>query len=255
MDEAALAGGIAARLAGAGQDLPYYRRLMLAIEAEILVGRLREGQTLPGERGLAVALGLSRVTVRKALDGLAESGLVTRRQGARTEVNPRVEKALSTLTSFSEDMHARGLRPGFRWISREFARPSAVEAAALGLPPGAEVWRLARVRTGDGRPIAREIATIPSRFLASADLVDGSLYRSLAARGASPTRAVQRLRAALPTAADRRELDCGPDTPILEVERRCFLASGEIVEYSFSRYRADVYDFIVELSRQGSARS
>lgn len=252
MDEGALAGGIAARLADAEPDMPYYRRLMLAIEAEILVGRLRQGQPLPGERRLALALGLSRVTVRRALAGLVESGLVTRRQGARTEVNTRVEKALSTLTSFSEDMLARGLRPGSRWISREFSRPSAVEAAALGLSLGAHVWRFARVRTGDGRPIAREIATIPARYLASAELVDGSLYRSLAARGASPVRAVQRLRASLPRAGDRRDLDCGSDTPILDIERRCYLASGAIVEFSCSRYRADAYDFIVELSRLGS---
>lgn len=248
MDETALADDIAARLARAEPELPYYRRLMIAIEAAIAGGRLRQGQALPGERGLAQALGLSRVTVRKALDGLAAGGLVTRRHGARTEVT-RVEKKLSSLTSFSEDMIARGLAPGCRWISRSLARPTPAEAVALGLAEGAQVWRLARVRTGDGLPIAREVSTVPAALLASADLIDGSLYRSLAARDTAPVRAVQRLRAALPDASDRRDLGCAPDTPILEIERRCFAASGAIVEFCRSRYRADVYDFTVELVR------
>lgn len=249
MDAGALIDGISSRLAHEGAGLPQYRRLMLAFEAEITNGRLTKGQPLPGERGLAQSLGLSRVTVRKALDELARAGLIVRRHGARTEVSTRVEKAMSSLTSFSEDMLARGLTPGCRWLHRELARPTPFEASVLGLRPGDEVWRLARVRTGDGRPIAREVSTIPRRFLTDADLIDGSLYRSLAARDAAPVRALQRLRAAMPDAADRSELGCAADTPVFEVERRCFLASDEIVEFCRSRYRADVYDFVFELIR------
>jgi GntR family transcriptional regulator len=249
MDGQAFADRVAARLDAESSELPLYRRLMRAIESEIAEGRLRHGQALPAERGLAEALGLSRVTVRKALGGLEGVGLVTRRHGARTEVATRVEKTLGALTSFSEDMLARGLQPGFRWIAREAARASAAEAAALGLPPGAQVWRLARVRLGDGRPIAREVSSIPLRFLRGLELIEGSLYRTLEAGGAMPARAEQRLRAALADAADRRELDCADTTPILEIERRCFLASGEVVEFCRSRYRADVYDFFVELRR------
>ncbi|MBP7003193.1 GntR family transcriptional regulator [Amaricoccus sp.] len=249
MDPGGLASALAARIDDDAPELPRYRRLSRAIEAEIAEGRLRQGFALPGERDLAQALGVSRVTVRKALDELAVAGLLTRRHGARTEVSTRVEKALSTLTSFSEDMLARGIAPGFRWISREAVRATAAEATALGLPPGAAVWRLARVRTGDGRPIAREISTVPAAYLEDAALVEGSLYRALAARGALPVRAVQRIRAALPDAADLAVLDCAETTPILEAERRCFLAGGEVVELCRTRYRADVYDFVVELHR------
>ena len=66
---------------------------------------------------LAVALSLSRVTVRKAIEGLVEEGLLRRRHGSKTEIGSRVEKSLSTLTSFSEDMSSRGLAPGCVWIS------------------------------------------------------------------------------------------------------------------------------------------
>jgi GntR family transcriptional regulator len=249
MDAGAFAYKIGARLDADAPGLPRYRRLMRAIEREIAEGGLRQGFTFPGERDFAKALGFSRVTVRKALDGLEGAGLVTRRHGARTEVSTRVEKALSTLTSFSEDMLARGIVPGFRWTAREAGRSTPAEAAALGLAPGAPVWRLARVRTGDGRPIARETSTLPARFLDGLDLVEGSLYRTLAARGAQPVRAVQRMRAVLPDAGDRADLECAETTPVLEVERRCFLGGGEVVEFSRTRYRADVYDFIVELHR------
>lgn len=249
MDAGDFARVIAEQIDAEAPGVPRYRRLMRAIEREIAAGRLRQGAALPGERGLAEALGVSRVTVRKALDGLENAGLVLRRHGARTEVNTRVEKTLSTLTSFSEDMLARGIAPGFRWVSREAGRATPAEATALGLAPGAPVWRLARVRTGDGRPIARELSTVPAGYLDGLELIDGSLYRTLAARGAQPVRAVQRLRAVLPDAADRAELECAETTPVLEVERRCFLAGGEAVEFSHTRYRADVYDFVVELHR------
>jgi len=249
VDDRTLIRSIAEKLADGAPNLPRYRRLMVAVEAEIVGGRLRPGQMLPGERALAAELGLSRVTVRKALDALAASGLVARRHGARTEVNTRVEKPLSALMSFSEDMEARGISPGFRWISRELTRPSPDEAMALGISPAGRVWRFSRVRTGDGQPIAREVSTIPGRHLLDAELIDGSLYKTLAARGAMPSRAVERFRATGADALDRTHLECADDTPILEFERRCFLANGEPVEFTRSRYRADVYDFVIELTR------
>ena len=168
---------------------------------EIAGGGLRpRASRCRASAGWPQALGLSRVTVRKALDGLVAAGLVTRRHGARTEVNARVEKALSSLTSFSEDMLARGLAPGFRWISRELVRPSPAEATALGLAADAQVWRLARVRTGDGRPIAREVSTVPARFLDSA-----RPDRRLALPHASPRAAPRRCaRAAAARGAARR---------------------------------------------------
>lgn len=230
-------------------DLPLYRRLSVAIEADIDAGDLREGDLLPGERVLAEALDLSRVTVRSAIDALVDAGRLRRRHGARTEVAGRLEKALSALTSFSEDMLSRGKEPGFRWIGKELSRPSPAEMMALGIPAAQEVWRLARVRTADGHAIAREVSSVPARYLAGADLIDGSLYKALATVGAMPVRALQRLRAATATVEDREELGCGAAAPILEVERRCFLPDGAVVEFSRSRYRGDIYDFVVELTR------
>ncbi|WP_176085304.1 GntR family transcriptional regulator [Martelella sp. HB161492] len=230
-------------------DIPLYKRLKSALEGIILSNALKAGETLPGERALAEALSLSRVTVRKSFALLEEEGLLLRRHGARTEIGSRVEKSLSTLTSFSEDIRARGMEPGCLWISKIITRPSPTEMMALGLGAHEMVMRMRRVRTADEKPIAVETATIPQRFLPAPDMVKESLYEALAARGFLPDRAVQRMRARPATAEDARYLSCPPASPLLVTERRCFLAGGEVVEYCETNYRGDVYDFVFELQR------
>lgn len=229
--------------------VPLHRQLRSAIEAAIADNSLRPGAPLPGERTVADALSLSRVTVRKAIDALVEEGLLHRRHGARTEVGSRVEKSLSTLTSFSEDMTSRGMKPGCIWLSKQISRPSPAEMMALGLSGANQVLRLKRIRTADGLPLAIETSAIPTRFLASPDAIADSLYEAMARAGAMPQRAVQRMRSRLATAADAQHLHCEVGEPLLVMERRCFLADGQIVEFTESRYRGDIYDFVVELER------
>ena len=106
---------------------PLYRRLEEAIKQAINASTLRRGAVIPSERDLSEGLSISRVTGRKAIEGLVADGLLDRRQGAKTVVSSRVEKSLATMTSFSEDMRSRGLEPGCIWISREISRPSPAE--------------------------------------------------------------------------------------------------------------------------------
>jgi GntR family transcriptional regulator len=220
-----------------------------AIEDAIRANRLKRGAVLPGERTLSEALGISRVTVRKALDLLVEAGLLQRRHGSKTAVSSPVEKSLFSLTSFSEEMRARGLEPGCIWLSKEISRPSPAEVMALGLSPSAELLRLKRVRTADGAPVAVETASVPARFLPKPELVTNSLYEALDAVGALPQRAIQRLRSRPATELDAQLLNCPVGAPLLIIERRCFLADEQIVEFTETRYRADVYDFVTELTR------
>ncbi|WP_174803366.1 GntR family transcriptional regulator [Martelella limonii] len=236
-------------LAGLSANMPLYKRLKTAIEHIILSNALHAGERLPGERILAEALGLSRVTVRKSFALLEEDGLLARRHGARTEVASKVEKTMATLTSFSEDIRARGMEPGCRWISKAMSRPSPSEMMALGVGGGDPVLRMKRVRTADGKPIAIETSSVPQRYLPAPELVGDSLYEALQSRGFLPQRAIQRLRARPASQEDCRHLDCPPATPLLVTERRCFLSDGEVVEYCETRYRGDVYDFVFELQR------
>jgi len=233
----------------AALEMPLYKRLKTAIESAVRSHAFKSGSALPGERSIAEALSLSRVTVRKALAMLEEEGMLNRRQGARSEIGNRVEKSLSTLTSFSEDLRARGMEPGCVWLSKQLSRPSPTEMMALGISANAQVLRMRRVRTADGAPIAVEHAAVPVRFLPSPSSVGDSLYDALAQRGFLPRRAVQRMRARAASAEDALHLRCEPGAPILTTERRCFLADGEIVEYCETRYKGEVYDFVFELQR------
>lgn len=228
--------------------LPLYRRLVVAIDDLIASGQLKRGMLLPSERDMVARLGISRVTVRKALDVLISEGVIKRRQGSRTEVTARVEKSLARLSSFSEDMRSRGFSPGCEWISKELAPPTPNEAMALGLGPNGLVMRLRRVRTADGSPIAMEVAVVPSTILSDPDQVGESLYEALDAVGLLPERAVQRMKAGPADALDKEHLQLEGHASLLIVERRCF-HGDRLVEYTQTRYRGDVYDFVLELHR------
>lgn len=228
---------------------PLYRQLGRALKAAIDESVLKRGAVIPSERDLSAGLGLSRVTVRKAIDNLVSDGLLDRRQGAKTVVSSRLEKSLATMTSFSEDMRSRGLEPGCVWISREISRPSPAEMMALGLPGHEKVVRLKRLRTADAMPIAIETATLPARFVPDPEAIGASLYEYLAGHGAMPVRAMQRMQAKPATEEERRLLATPEGTSLLTMERRCFLADDQIVEFTQTKYRGDVYDFVIELTR------
>jgi GntR family transcriptional regulator len=226
---------------------PMYRKLRDALAEATRLGVAGPSGSLPSERWLAERLGVSRVTLRRAMDELAADGLLSRRQGARTVVARRVEKMLSALTGFSDELRARGMEPGQRWISRRTVSPSPSEAMALGLSATDSIVRLVRVRLADGQPIAIERAAVPQVFLPSGDLVTGSLYEALGRLGSPPVRGVQRIRAGLMTRVDAELLASDPGAPLLIVERRCFLADGRPVEFTETRYNGESYDFLTEL--------
>ncbi|UJQ93418.1 GntR family transcriptional regulator [Mariluticola halotolerans] len=249
METPALLAHLKTAVTRADIALPLHKRLKSALEELITDNRLKPGAALPGERALAEAVNLSRVTVRKAIELLVEEGYLLRRHGARTEVRSRVEKSMSTLTSFSEDMVARGLNPGCIWLNKKVSRPSPTEMMALGISSDTQVIRMTRIRVADGTPMALEISTVPVKFLPSPDLVGDSLYEALDKLGAMPERAIQRMRSRLASAYDAEHLKCDIGSPMLIMERRCFLADGQIVELSESRYVGDIYDFVLELNR------
>ena len=235
-----------------GSDLPtaLYRRvadgLRLAIGQKVVL----PGSAIPGERELAHRLGVSRITVRKAIKELVDEELLVQRHGTRTSVANRLEKPIAVFSSFSEDMLARGFKPGGIWLARDVAAATPSEALALGLSPGARVLRLKRLRTADGTPMAIESSVVPAAFLPDPALIGASLYDALETAGHVPVRALQRLRSAIASEEEAGLLDVEVGAPLLDVERRCFLQSGATVEYCRSRYRGDIYDFVMELNRR-----
>jgi len=227
---------------------PLYAQFAELLRKAIRDGRLEAGATLPAERDLAAEYGLSRMTIRKAIAELAEDGLLSRKQGAGTTVTRRIEQNFSRISSFSEEMAARGQVASSSWILRAQGIVTPAEAMQLNLSPGAPVMRFHRVRIADGAPMAIEFSTVPAYCLDDVHEVSESLYAALARTDHRPVRALQRLRAVPFTAAQARLLHVDAGTPGLLIERCGFLRDGRPVEYTQSWYRGDAYDFVAELS-------
>lgn len=241
---------LATQLGGIVTDgpAPLYRRLQDGLRAAIASGQLKPASALPAERDLAADFAVSRITVRKALDGLVGEGLLTRRQGAGTFVAGRVEKQFAKLTSFSEDMAARGRIVRSEWLNKTEGTVTPDESLTLGLSPGTPVYRFARIRFADDLAMALEYSTIAGYGLPRLEAVDVSLYAALEASGNRPVRALQRLRAVLFDAEQAQLLGIEAGAPGLFIERRAFLDDGRTIEMTQSWYRGDAYDFVAELN-------
>jgi GntR family transcriptional regulator, N-acetylglucosamine utilization regulator len=230
---------------------PLYQQLQRAIREAIESRVLSPDDALPPERQIATDLAVSRITVRKAIDGLVEEGLLVRRQGSGNFVASRIEKNFAKLTSFSEDMRSRGRNPRSVWLKRAQGQVTPEEALTLRLSPGTPVYRFHRLRFADETPMCLEFATIAGTALASLDTVGNSLYEALERAGNRPVRALQRLRALLLNAEQAKLLHAREGDAGLLVERVGYLRDGSAVEYCQSYFRGDTYDFIAELSSPG----
>lgn len=227
---------------------PLYQKLQQTLRHAIESHVLKPDDALPPERDLAADYEISRITVRKALDGLVHEGLLIRRQGAGTFVASRVEKQFSKLTSFSEDMAQRGRLARSEWLTKAEGVVTPDESLTLGLSPGTRVFRCNRIRYADDLPMALEYSTISGFALPSIEAVGHSLYTALETAGNRPVRALQRLRAVLFTAEQAALLKIESGAPGLFIERRGYLEDGRPVEMTHSWYRGDAYDFIAELN-------
>ena len=227
---------------------PLYERLQRVLHNAIEAGSLQPGRALPSERELAKLASLSRVTVRKAIAALVSKGLLTQRHGAGTFVSERIVKSFSTLTSFTDDLRARGLNPRSRFLDRSVGEVTPDEAMALGLSPGELVIRLYRLRFAGEEPLAIERSAVPHSILSDPLRVKSSLYEALERVGCRPRRALQRLRAITLDAEQSRLLSIPRGAAGLMIERRAFLDDGRAVEYTRSLYRGDAYDFVAELN-------
>ena len=229
---------------------PLYQQLQRALREAIEKGLIGPEDALPSERQLATELGVSRITVRKAIEGLAEDGILERRQGSGNFVGAptRVDKNFAKLTSFSEDMRARGSTPHSEWLKRAEGTVTPEEAMKLALSPGTQVYRFHRLRYADEAPMSIEYATVIASALPSLDAVKESLYDALERAGNRPVRALQRLSAFLLSEEHARLLNAKERDAGLMVERLGYLRDGRAVELSHSIYRGDTYDFVAELS-------
>jgi GntR family transcriptional regulator len=229
-------------------SLPLYQQLQRALREAIDKRVFGPDEALPAERQLALDLDMSRITVRKAIEGLVAEGLLVKRPGSGNFINTRIEKNFAKLTSFSEDMRARGRTPRSVWLKRSEGTVTPEEALRLRLSPGAPVYRFNRIRYADEMPMCLEYATIVASALPSLEAVGVSMYEALETAGNRPVRALQRLSALLLNAEQAKLLQSKEGDAGLCVERLGFLRDGRAVEFCRSYFRGDMYDFVAELS-------
>jgi GntR family transcriptional regulator len=223
---------------------------------EGLVASLPPGSPLPSERLLADRYDLARMTVRTEVDRLVAEGAVYRLHGRGTFVaEPRVAQAV-ILSSFTEDMRARGMKPGSIVRSQVVMDAPQVLAAALEIPPGAPVALIERVRTADGTPMALERVYLPAeRFpgVAEADLEHGSLFELLATRyDTRLSGADQRVVAVAIEAPEAGLLGVQEGEPGLRFHTLARDTRGTPAYYATSLFRGDRYEIELLQTRGGS---
>ncbi len=229
---------------------PRYVQLRKRLNDCVDQGLLKAGSSLPPEREIATITALSRVTVRKAIQALAEDGVIVQKHGSGSFVaydTPQIEQSLSRLTSFSEDMSRRGMASASIWLERGIFMPSPDEVLALALSPDASVSRITRLRTAADKPMAIERASLSTDMLPNPLLVETSLYEVLGKAGLRPVRALQKISAINLEKDDAALLEVAPGKAGLRIERTSYLADGRTVEFTQSIYRGDAYNFVAEL--------
>jgi len=227
---------------------PRYLVLARQLARAIRDGHLPPGTVLPAQRQLADALGISRVTLQKALQILEGEQLLESRQGSGTFVSDRLQQPMTMLTSFSDDMRNRGRRPTSRWLDFAYGRATPEEALTLALSPSAGVFRLRRLRLADDEPMAIEFACLPAETVHDPAKIGDSLYAYLERRGAKPVRALEYLRARNLEAPEAAILGVAEGSAALFIRRISYLPDGRPIEYTRSFYRGDRYDFVAQMT-------
>ncbi|MFB7930111.1 GntR family transcriptional regulator [Streptomyces sp. NPDC056039] len=232
-----------------GSPVPLYHQLAQQLEAAIEHGVLIPGNLLGNEVDLSVRLGLSRPTVRQAIQSLVDKGLLVRRRGVGTQVVHSQVKRPLELSSLYDDLEEAGQGPTTEVVRNEVVPASCDVAAALGVAEGSEVTALERLRRTHGQPVALLCNFLPSALLDldSARLESTGLYRMMRAAGITLHSARQTVGARAATAEEAARLDEREGAALLTMQRTAYDDTGRPVEYGTHIYRASRYTFDFQL--------
>jgi GntR family transcriptional regulator len=205
--------------------LPAHQRIHDDLVQRIESGAIKDRERLPGEVDLAATYGVTRMTVRQALNGLVNEGLLARRRGVGTFVvqNAAKRRNMSRLTGFTEDMRSDGRAIETRMLAQRIVPAPDDVAHAIEIAPRLPTVHIARLRVIDGEPMIIQHSWVPYEpfpDLWSEPLVGGSLYATLRDRyGITLKRADQRFAAVPATKEQARLLEVPARTALLRVER------------------------------------
>ncbi len=229
--------------------VPLYYQLARQLEAAIEEGTLTPGSLLGNEIELAGRLGLSRPTVRQAIQSLVDKGLLVRRRGVGTQVVHSQVKRPMELTSLYDDLQTAGQNPATRVLTAEVRPAPAEVAAALGIAEGAAVHHVERLRLAHGEPVAYLTNHIPEGLLDPdpEKLEATGLYRMMRGAGITLHSARQSVGARSAGAEEAARLGEPEGAALLTMRRTAYDDTGRAVEYGTHVYRASRYSFEFQL--------
>lgn len=229
--------------------VPLYFQVAQYLENQIISGEVPSGTLFTNEIQLADQLGLSRPTMRRAMQLLVDKGLVVRRRGIGTRVvQPKVRRPLE-LTSLYDDLAGAGQTPTTDVLSFETIEAPPEIATPLLVEPGTEVVRILRLRSARGNPIAKMTNYLPISVVDFDEtaLAEHGLYELLRRRGIQLHSATQTVGARNSTVAEAKLLAESRGAALLTMQRITYDDHGQIVEYGNHIYAATRYSFEINL--------
>ena len=229
--------------------IPLYFQISQRLEKAILEGALPPGSRLENEVALGERLGLSRPTVRRAIQELVDKGLLVRRRGIGTQVvHGQVTRGVE-LTSLYDDLARSGQKPSTNLLEMTVIPADTKIAAALAVDEGTPTLHLRRIRLADNVAVSIMENWLPEDLvdLKAEDIVEHGLYQVLRSRGVTMRVAKQRIGARKATAEEANLLGIDRSSALLTMDRTAFDNSGRAVEFGHHCYRPDLYSFEVTL--------
>lgn len=252
--------GLAAVLDPAAVDrespLPLYHQLRQALLGTLEQGHWQEGDPIPTEREICDTYGVSRITVRRAINDLVREGYLVSYQGKGTFVaRPKIQRQLSQLRSFSEELEALGLRAGSRLLSLRQEPAMGDVAAALGVTEGDWIWIVERLRLADDEPtiVSTSHLRLPAHVVLTPAQLHGqaSLWQVLRSQGVTFARSEATIQAVAGYARETQLLEVPPGSPLLLVESIIYSDDDMPVEYTRMVSRGDRYKYTARTSLPG----
>ncbi|WP_163572428.1 GntR family transcriptional regulator [Fodinicola feengrottensis] len=230
--------------------VPLYFQVAEQLQSAIETGELPTGSRLENEIQLAGQLGLSRPTMRQAIQYLVDQGLLVRKRGVGTEVVANRVRRSVELTSLYDDLTAAGQTPTTSVLELQNTTADDVVAHHLGIEPGTGVVRLKRLRCAQGEPLALLTNFLPAGFvrLTKKDLERAGLYELLKAAGIRLCTASQTIGAKNASNAEAQALQEGRRAALLTMTRVAYDERGVAVEFGHHLYRASRYTFAVSVA-------
>lgn len=236
-------------LAQAG-TMPLYLCFNESVRQALETGMLQDGDFLPSERQFTEILGISRITVRKALAKLEEDGHIGRSRGygtfVRKTADAKLAYSLADVKGFSREVMLQGRKPDTLWISREQIAASALVASKLAITEGTQIYRLKRIHYIDARPMSVAISYVITDAIGDVQDIGVSLYDYFSHHNIELGALQSRVSAAMSDSETLQALQLSEPMPLLIIKQTLSDGQNRPIEYSESFCRSDMYEFISE---------